>query len=238
MPGVFPDYPAPVVRNADAERELVMMLLVDLSASGHFGTQGQTKRELAAEVAGALAFSAIRDNDRVGLLLFTDKVERYIPPRKSRPHVTRLIHTLLFHKPARNQTSIATALKYLNNVIHRPAVVFVLSDFHDNNFERVLKSSNQRHEVIALPLVDRRDHELPDVGWATLHDPENGDLMEIDSSDPAVRLAWEQLHQNRRTALLDTFRRGGIGAFELETGRTYAHRLRVFFENHSRRRIA
>ncbi len=228
----------PFVKRHVEERELVMMLLVDASASGHFGTRGQTKRELAAELAGALALGAIRDNDRVGLLLYTDRVERYIPPRKSRVHVTRLIHTLLFHEPQGRGTSLSTALTFLNNVIHRPAVVFVLSDFHDSGFERILKASNQRHEVIAFPIIDRREQELPDVGVAVLQDPESGEVLEIDTSDPEVRSNWERLQRGRHEALRDTFRRGGIGAFDLHTGTPYVHKLRTFFEHHSKRRVA
>lgn len=228
----------PFIKRHLEERELVMMIVVDLSASGHFGTGDQTKRELAAEIAGALAFAAIRDNDRVGLLLHTDRVERYIPPRKSRQHVTQLLHTLLFHEPKSQGTSIQTALNFLNNIIHRPAVVFVISDFHDDGFERSIKSTNQRHEVIAFPLTDRREAELPDVGIATLTDPETGEVMEIDTSDPKVRSLWTRLHDERRRAMRDVFRRGGIGAFEVRTGDNYAHKLRTFFDHHSRRRVA
>lgn len=228
----------PFIKRHLEERELVMMVLVDLSASGHFGTQDQTKRELAAEVAGALAFAALRDNDRVGLLLYTDRVERFIPPRKSRQHVTQMLHTLLFHDPKSNKTSLTTALNYLNNVIHRPAVVFILSDFHDTGYERAIKSTNQRHEVIALPLTDRREQVLPDVGLAMLSDPETGETLEVDTSDPEVRALWDQLHATRKASMNEVFRRGGIGAFELQTGVPYAHRLRTFFDHHSRRRIA
>lgn len=228
----------PFIKRHLEERELVMMILVDLSASGHFGTGDQTKRELAAEVAGALAFAAIRDNDRVGLLLYTDRVERFIPPRKSRVHVTQLLYTLLFHEPKATGTSLTTALNFLNNVIHRPAVVFVLSDFQESGFERAIKSTNQRHEVIALPLTDRRDQELPDVGIATLTDPETGEILELDTSDPEVRATWDRLNAERKAAMNDVFRRGGIGAFELRNGENYAHKLRTFFDHHSRRRIA
>jgi uncharacterized protein (DUF58 family) len=228
----------PFVKRHHEERELCVVLLVDLSASGHFGTTSQTKRELAAEIAGALAFTAVRDSDRVGMLLFTDQVERYVPPRKSRQHVMQMLHTLLFHEPKSHGTSLVRALNFLNNVIHRPAVVIVLSDFHDRDFERALKSTNQRHELIALQLTDRRERELPDVGLASLNDPETGETLEIDTSDPAVRTAWDRLHSQRQSELNDFFRRSRIGSFEIQTGDTYAHKLRGFFEQHAKRRIA
>lgn len=228
----------PFIKRHVEERELVMILMVDLSPSGHFGTQDQTKRELAAEVAGALAFSAVRDNDRVGLVLYTDRVERFLPPRKTRQHVTQLIHTVLTQLPKGSGTSLAAALNFLNNVIHRPAIVLVLSDFHDDGFQRAMKSTNQRHEVIALPLTDRRDRELPAVGWAMLRDPETGETIEVDTDDPAVRAGWASWHEQWMRELMEQFRRDRIGAFPLQTGVPYAHRLRSFFEHHSKRRIA
>jgi uncharacterized protein (DUF58 family) len=228
----------PFLKRHIEERELIMMLLVDLSASGHFGTRDQTKREMAAELAGALALSAIRDNDRVGLLLYTDRVERFVPPRKNRLHVTQLLYTLLFHEPKGVGTSLITALNFLNNVIHRPALVFVLSDFQDEGFQKALASTNQRHEVIAFPLLDPRESELPNVGWARLQDPETGEVLEIDTGDPDVRETWARLNQQRRESLHETFRRGQVGAFDLVVGERYAHRLRAFFEHHAKRRIA
>ncbi|MFM7101795.1 MAG: DUF58 domain-containing protein, partial [Verrucomicrobiota bacterium] len=220
----------PFIRRHVEERELVVLLLVDASASGHFGTApaaavgrgeaAETKRELAAVIAGALAFSALREGDRVGLVLFTDRVERYVPPRKTRPHVTRLIHELLFTRPKSGGTSLTAVLHFVNNLFHRPALVFLLSDFHDPDTERwtrALKATHQRHEVVALRLVDPREMELPDVGVVFVQDAETGEVLELDSSDPAVRSGWAGVAGQRSHELLATFRQGRIPALEIRT---------------------
>lgn len=241
----------PFIKRHVEERELVVMLLVDGSASGHFGTApreaiargdaAETKRELAAILAGALAFSAVRDGDRCGLILFTDRIERYVPARKTRPHVTRLIHELLFTEPRGNGTALVPALNFLNNILHRPALVFVLSDFEDADEEawsRSLKATNQRHEVVALRLVDRRELELPDVGWALLQDSESGEVFEVDTSDPAVRSHWTTAAENRRQRLVATFRKGRIPTLDIRTDQPWVHSLQRFLDHAAKRRVA
>jgi uncharacterized protein (DUF58 family) len=241
----------PFIKRHVEERELVVMLLVDGSASGHFGTApgeaiargdaAETKRELAAILAGALAFSAVRDGDRCGLVLFTDRIERYVPARKTRPHVTRLIHELLFTEPKGNGTALVPAMHFLNNLLHRPALVFVLSDFEDADEEawsRTLKATNQRHEVVALRLVDRRELELPDVGWALLQDSESGEVFEVDTSDPAVRAHWTEAAETRRQRLVATFRQGRIPALDIRTDQPWVHSLQRFLDHAARRRVA
>lgn len=237
----------PFIKRHVEERELVVMLLVDVSASGHFGTasgesaEAATKRELAAVLAGALAFSAIRNGDRVGLLLFTDRVERYVPPRKTRSHVTRLLHELLFTVPRSTGTSLTTAVNFLNNLLHRPALVFVLSDFHDpagEQWQRSLAATNQRHEVIALRTVDRRELELPDVGLALVQDAESGELLELDTADPAVREAWAAAADERTRELVMTFRRCRIPEMEVRTDQPWLHRLQKFLDQSAKRRVA
>ncbi len=220
------------------ERELMVMVLVDMSWSGHFGTAGRTKRELAAEIAGALAFSAVRDSDRVGLILFTDKVEHYLPARKTRQHVFRLIRDMLYHEVEGRGTSIRNALRFLNHVVHRPAIVFLISDFIDAGYERLLKAANQRHDVIAIRLLDPRELSLPDVGRALLQDAETGEVMEVDTADPELRLAYEREARTREEALLDFFRRSRIASMELRSDRPYHRPLRVFFERHYRSKVA
>ncbi len=220
------------------ERELMIILMVDMSQSGHFGTAGRTKRELAAELAGALALSAIRDSDRVGLMLFTDQVEHYLPARKTRQHVFRLIRDLLFREVRGQGTSIRNALGFLNHVVHRPAIVFVISDFLDAGYERPLKAANRRHDVIAVRLLDPREMSLPDVGTALLRDAETGEVIEVDTSDPELRAAYEREAQRREVALLDFFRQAKIGLVELRTDRPYQRPLRVFFAQHSRSKVA
>lgn len=241
----------PFIKRHVEERELVVMLLVDASASGQFGTApdeaigrgdaAETKRELAAIIAGALAFSALREGDRVGLVLFTDRVERYVPPRKTRPHVTRLLHELLFTQPKSTGTSIAGVLNFLNNLFHRPALVFLLSDFHDPESERwtrTIKATNQRHEVVALRLVDQRELELPDVGLVYVQDTETGEVLELDSADPAVRAGWAEAAGQRSRELLATFRQGRIPSLEVRTDRPWALTLQRFLDHAARRRVA
>ncbi|MCW5559221.1 MAG: DUF58 domain-containing protein [Verrucomicrobiae bacterium] len=236
----------PFIKRHTEERELVVMLLVDASASGHFGTAGAdaeaaTKRELAAVLAGALAFSAIRNGDRVGLILFTDGVERYVPPRKTRAHVTRLLHELLFTEPKATGTSLTTALHYLNNLLRRPALVFVLSDFQDadaESWQRTLAATNQRHEVIALRTVDHRELELPDVGLALVQDAETGELMELDTADPAVRAGWASAAEARARDLVMTFRRSRVPELDVRTDQPWPHRLQKFLDQSAKRRVA
>lgn len=237
----------PFIKRHTEERELVVMLMVDVSASGHFGTadaesaQAATQRELAAVIAGALAFSAIRDGDRVGLVLFSDRIERYVPPRKTRAHVTRLLHELLFTEPRSTGTSITGALNFLNNLLHRPALVFVLSDFHDpaeDSWPRALAATNQRHEVIALRTVDRRELELPDVGLALVQDSETGELLELDTGDPEVRAGWAAAAEERAKQLVMTFRRGRIPELDVRTDQPWPQRLQKFLDYSAKRRVA
>jgi len=237
----------PFIKRHTEERELVVMLLVDVSASGHFGTadegsaEADTKRELAAVLAGALAFSAVRDGDRVGLVLFSDRIERYVPPRKTRAHVTRLLHEMLFTEPRSSGTSITTALNFLNNLLHRPALVFVVSDFHDPAEEvwhRALAATNQRHEVLALRTVDRRELELPDVGLALVQDAETGEVLELDTSDPQVRAGWAAVAGERAQQLVMTFRRSQVPELDVRTDQPWPQRLQRFLDHSSKRRVA
>ncbi len=220
------------------ERELTVLVLVDLSASGHFGTSGATKRELAAELAGTLALSAIRNNDRVGLVLFTSEVEFYLPPRKTDQHVRRLLRDLLIHTPRVTGTNIAAALEFSVRVTNRPALMFVLSDFHDTGYESTLKSANRRHDVLALQLIDPREQSIPDVGLALVQDAETGEALELDTSDPAVRAAFEHSARQRQEKLRNFFRQARIAHLELATDRPWPNPLRHFLALHSRRRVA
>ena len=220
------------------ERELTVLLMVDLSASGHFGTSGLTKRELAAELAGTLALSAIRNNDRVGLILFTGEVEHYLPPRKTRQHVQRLLRDLLTHTPRASGTNVGQALEFTARVTHRPALIFLLSDFHDAGYEAALKSANQRHDLLALQLLDPREQHIPDVGLALVEDAETGEALEVDTGDPAVRAAFEQAVARRQESLREFFRRARVGHLEIATDQPWSNPLRTFLARQSRRRVA
>src|SRR5436189_2231070 len=181
------------VKKFTEERELTVVLVVDVSASGNFGSATQSKRELAAEVACLLAFSAIRNNDKVGLLLFSDRVELFIPPKKGRSHTLRIIREILFFEPAGQGTAPALALDYLNKVVTRRAVVFFISDFQTGDFSRELSVSGRRHDFIAIHVQDEREEVLPNIGIITLEDAETGEQIEINTGDRSTRTRFADL---------------------------------------------
>lgn len=223
------------VKKFTEERELTVVLVVDVSASGNFGSVSQSKRELAAEVACLLAFSAIRNNDKVGLLLFSDRVELFIPPKKGRSHTLRIIREILFFEPAGRGTAPALALDYLNKVVTRRAVVFFVSDFQTGDFSRELSVSGRRHDFIAVHVQDQREEMLPNVGIITLEDAETGEQIEINTADRTTRARFGALAETRRAELNRTLRRNNIDAISLRTGEDYLPALRSFFKQRERR---
>ncbi|MEY2490120.1 MAG: hypothetical protein QOC70_2062 [Verrucomicrobiota bacterium] len=223
------------VKKFTEERELTVVLVVDVSASGKFGSVSQSKRELAAEVACLLAFSAIRNNDKVGLLLFSDRVELFIPPKKGRSHTLRIIREILFFEPAGRGTAPALALDYLNKVVTRRAVVFFISDFQTDDFTRELSVSGRRHDFIAVHIQDQREEMLPNVGIITLEDAETGEQLEINTADRTTRARFSALAETRRAELNRTLRRNSIDAISLRTGEDYLPALRSFFKQRERR---
>ena len=221
----------PFIKIFDEERELTVILVVDASASGAFGSGARMKGEVAVEISALLAFSAIRNNDRVGLLIFTDEVEVFVPPKKGRRHVLRVIRELLYHRPRGRRTSIATALETLDRVIRRHAVVFVISDFIDEGHERALQRASRRHDVIAVSIEDPREGSLPDVGFLTLHDAESGQQLVIDSSDEAVRLAFAQRWRVAVARRTHIFRRLAVDEVHIDAASgDYVEPLARFFE--------
>ena len=225
----------PFVKKFTEERELTVMLMVDVSASGDFGSVRLSKRELAAEVACLLAFSAIRNNDKVGLILFSDEVELFIPAKKGRIHTLRLIRDILYFEPKRRGTNPAVALNYLNKVRTRKSVVFLISDFQAPDFARELSISSRRHDLVALPIVDPREKELPNIGRVTLEDAETGEQIEINTSDRSVQDAYRHLIDRNRAALSRTLLRNRIDQIELRTDEDYLPALRNFFRQRERR---
>jgi uncharacterized protein (DUF58 family) len=223
------------VKKFTEERELTVMLIVDVSASGNFGSSAQSKRELAAEVACLLAFSAIRNNDKVGLILFSDRVELFIPPKKGRSHTLRLIREILFFQPQGRGTDPALALDYLNNVVTRRAVVFFISDFQAPDFSHALAISGRRHDFIAIHVEDEREEVLPNIGIIRLEDAETGEQIEINTADRATRQRFADLAEARKAELARTLRRNNIDAIALRTGRDYLPALRAFFKQRERR---
>ena len=229
---------APYVKKFTEERELTVMLVVDVSASGTFGSVELSKRELAAEVASILAFSAINNNDKVGLLLFSDDIELFIPPKKGRLHTLRLIREMLYFEPKGRGTNMAGALDYLNRVINRRAVLFLISDFITPDFSKALTVSSRRHDVVAMPVRDPGESVLPDVGIITLEDSETGQQIDINTGSKSVRRGLGDLEEIRRKSLERLFRSRRIDIVPLSTTEDYLLPLRAFFEQRERRLAA
>jgi len=187
----------PHIKKYIEEREMTVMILVDASASSGTGSIHQSKRELAAELAAVLAFSAIRNNDKVGALLFTDGAEKYIRPGKGRSHVLRLISEVLTYQPARRGTNLTTALHHINRALSRRAVIFVISDFMDQGFYLALKVTSRKHDVIAVPIIDGSEREMPDLGVVVFEDAETGEVIEFNTSDPRARSAFSVVAEDR-----------------------------------------
>jgi uncharacterized protein (DUF58 family) len=226
---------SPFVKKFTEERELTVMLIVDVSASGNFGSTSQSKRELAAEVACLLAFSAIRNNDKVGLLLFSDRLELFIAPKKGRSHTLRIISEILFFDPVGRGTNPAAALDHLNKIVTRRAVVFFISDFQAEDFSRALAVTARRHDLIAIRIQDERESILPDIGIITLEDAETGDQIEINAADRQVRAQFAQLARAQLTETMRVLRQNRIDRIDLRTGDDYLPALRSFFKQRERR---
>ena len=223
------------VKKFTEERELTVMLVVDVSASGNFGSVQLSKRELAAEVACLFAFSAIRNNDKVGLLLFSDHVELFIAPKKGRRHSLRIIRDILYFEPEGRGTDPAAALHFLNQIVHRRSVLFLISDFQTPEFSKELSVTSRRHDLIAIPIIDPREQELPDVGLITLEDAETGEQIEVNTSDRGTRLGYLRAMDERMSAQLHVFRKKRIDAISLRTDEDYVPALRRFFRQRERR---
>ena len=217
------------------EREMTVMLLVDLSASEQFGSLARPKVEIVAEIAALLAFSAIKNNDRVGLIMFTDRIEKFVPPKKGRGHVMRVVTEILNARPEGTGTDLRVALDMLGNVTKRRSVAFLVSDFIADGFEHQLKVANKRHDLIPIQVRDPREEELPDVGIALMEDLESGELVEVDTSDPRVREAYHHhvvRHRNRREQL---FRRLRMDHVTVETHRDYVRPISELFRMRQKR---
>jgi uncharacterized protein (DUF58 family) len=226
---------SPFVKKFTEERELTVMLIVDVSASGDFGSTTQSKRELAAEVACLLAFSAICNNDKVGLLLFSDRLELFIRPKKGRSHTLRIIREILFFEPAGRGTDAAAALDHLNKIVTRRAVVFLISDFQTKDFARELAVTARRHDLVALRIQDERETALPNIGILTLEDAETGEQIEVNTADRNVRTQFATLAEAQQAELKRVLRQNRIDRIDLRTGDDYLPALRTFFKNRERR---
>ncbi|MEI6807247.1 MAG: DUF58 domain-containing protein [bacterium] len=225
----------PYVKRFVEERELTVLFLVDLSASGAFGSGRQTKNEVAAELCALLAFSAIKNNDKVGLIVFTDGVELFVPPAKGVSHVLRLVRDLLGFKPRQTSTDIAGGLDYLGRVTSKRCVVFLVSDFLGEAFEKPMRVVGRRHDLIAVSLTDPREMRFPNVGLVELEDAETGASILVDTGSAAVRRRYEQLGDARTKRLRDLFRSNGIDQIEVVTSEDYVKDLVRFFRSRERK---
>ncbi len=226
---------SPHVKLFVEERELTVMFMVDLSASGTFGSTRKTKNEVAAELCALLAFSAIKNNDKVGLIVFTDHVEMFIPPEKGTTHVLRLVRELLDFTPRQSRTRISAGIEYLGKVMTKRSVVFLVSDFFGEGFEKQLRIMGKRHDLIAVSITDPREIKMPDVGLLELEDAETGELIIIDTGSASVRKKYEHLGNDRQHYLKELFRSMRIDQIEVLTNRNYVLDLVRFFRTRERR---
>ena len=227
----------PHIKKFTEEREMTVMLMVDISGSNDFGSTPQLKRDLAAEVAAMLAFSATRNNDRIGLILFSDQVEKHIPPRKGTAHVLRLIREVLDHKPTRTGTDARPALDFLNHTTRHKAVTFLISDFiFPLECERPLKITARRHDLIAVAIADRHEQAWPKVGVVEWQDPESGEHILVDTSNPAVRRELLLAQTAKAESLQRSLRKAGVDIIELFTGEPYDKAFMKFFRQRRKRR--
>lgn len=225
----------PFIKKFREERELTVMLIVDLSGSNAFGTQSQLKRELAAEVSATLAFSAIRNNDKVGLVCFTDRVEKFVPAKKGPMHVLRVIRELLYHKPVGRGTDLKVALEHVNHVLRRRAVVFIVSDFQTSGYESALRVMRRKHDVIPIVVSDLREVELPRVRLLELIDNETGEQFVVDASSSAFRTRLRAEAHRRAEQRTRAFRRMSLDPIELRTGESVVEPLTRFFRAREKR---
>jgi len=225
----------PYVKRFVEERELTVVFLVDLSASGAFGSVRRMKNEVAAELCALLAFSAIKNNDKVGLVVFTDRIEMFVPPAKGTTHVLRLIRDLLNFKPRQSMTDIAAGIEYLGRVIRKKSVIFLVSDFLGSDYEKQLRILGRRHDVIAVSVTDPREVSMPNVGLVELEDAETGELIVLDTGSAAIRRDYQKMGRVRQQKLRDLFRSMDVDQIDVFTDRDYLKDLVRFFKTRERR---
>lgn len=225
----------PYVKKFMEERELTVMLLLDLSRSNYFGTVDKLKRQIAAEICSVLAFSAIQNNDKVGLIIFTDRIEKFIPPRKGTSHVLRIVKEALYFKPRGKKTNIPQALEYLNKVCHRSTVAFLVSDFYDAAFEKPLSIANKRHDLVAITITDPKELDLPDIGIVALNDAETEETFTLDTSNQALRQNFKQNALRIVGERKKTFDRLRVDSVDIRSDIPYNRTLFKFFRMRERR---
>lgn len=223
----------PFIKVFEEERENTVMLLIDVSGSREFGTAERFKKNLVTEIAATLAFSTIQNNDKIGVVFFSDCVEKFIPPQKGKKHVLHIIRELLTFQPENRSTSLDTALRYLTNAIKKRCTAFVISDFMDEGFEKALRIANHKHDIVALHIYDRRETELPDVGLMLMTDSETGAQRWIDTSDRTLREAYARHWRQRDEELATVFAKSGVDSVKIKTNDDYVKQLLMLFKKRS-----
>ena len=226
----------PYIKIFEEERELTVILLVDVSASESFGTKQQFKKDLVTELCAVLAFSAMQNNDKIGIIFFSDKIEKFIPPKKGRTHILRIIRELIEFEPVNQKTDIEQALRYLFNVIKKRSIVFVLSDFLDSNFEDALKISSKKHDTVAMHVYDNREAEILNLGLIRAKDPETGKMLWLDTSNQNVRDNYHRWWFEKQTKLAEMFKKTSVDVVNIRTDEPYIMPLMNFFKRRERRR--
>lgn len=225
-------FSTPFVKVFEEERELSVVLMVDVSASGAFGTRSQMKQDMITELCAVVAFSASQNNDKIGVIFFSDKIEKFIPPKKGKSHVLRIIRELIEFKPENTKTDLQVALKYMTNVIKKRSIVFLISDFYaDNNYKDALKIAGKKHDLVALRILDKAEQELPDVGVIKLKDNESGKIIWVNTGDKEFRKQFSINQLKFEEELKDTFNRSGIDSTRIMTNENYVKPLMNLFKN-------
>lgn len=223
-------YNEPYIKVFEEERELTMMLVADVSGSEFFGTDKQFKNEIVTEVAATLAFSAMQNNDKIGLILFTDEIELYIPPKKGKYHVLRIIRELLEFKPKSKKTDLGQAIKFLSNVMKKKAIVFVLSDFITDGYDHTMKIAANKHDITGIRIYDQREENIPSLGMVQMEDEETGELMLVNTSSKKTRTSYEVYYKERVAYFKETFKRSGAGVIDVRTDESYVKKLLGYFK--------
>ena len=224
-------YNEPYIKVFEEERELTMMLVADVSGSEFFGTDQQFKSEIVTEVAATLAFSALQNNDKIGLILFSDAIELYIPPKKGKSHVLRIIRELLEFKPKSKKTDVSQALKFLSGVMKKKAIVFVLSDFIADGYRDTMKIAAKRHDITGIRIYDKREEEIPSLGVVQMEDEETGELLLVNTTSKKVRSNYSKYYQERVNYYKESFTRSGAGVIDVRTDESYVKKLLSYFKN-------
>lgn len=226
-------YNEPFVKVFEEERELTMMLMVDISGSELFGTDEQFKNEIITEIAATLAFSATQNNDKIGLILFSDMVELYIPPKKGRSHVLRIIRELIEFHPKSKQTNIAEALKFLSSVMKKKAIVFLLSDFISDDYQRTIKIVSRKHDVTGIRIYDKREESIPNLGMVQMQDEETDELILVNTASKKVRLNYEKHYREKVDYFKESFTKSGAGVIDCRLDESYVKKLLGYFKRRS-----